>query len=51
MLVTPRWKRKSDGGRLCDVGFKIMDAPWDWVAFIRETISEDDYDLDHGYNA
>lgn len=51
MLVTPRWQTKTEGSAGTEVGFKIMDSSWDWVAFTREHISETDYNFDSGFSA
>lgn len=51
MLVTPRWQKKTEGSEGTEVGFKIMDSSWDWIAFAQAHISETDYNFDSGFNA
>ena len=34
ILIQPRWFKKEEGSNFMDVGFKIIDAPWEWMEFI-----------------
>ncbi len=37
LLVTPCW-RKPKGGDIFDIGFKILDAPLDWLEYTFNSI-------------
>ena len=39
MLAKPCWSKKN-GGENINFGFKILDAPWEWVAFTLQEIPE-----------
>ena len=39
MLVKPCW-RKKNGVNDVDIGFKILDAPWEWMKLTMYEISE-----------
>ena len=34
VLLRPCWSKKEEGVNFMDVGFKILDAPWEWMEFI-----------------
>lgn len=42
VLVKPCW-RKYNGKNDINIGFKILDAPWEWVELNLNRISEQDY--------
>lgn len=40
ILLRPCWSKKEEEGvHFMDVGFKIIDAPWEWNEFISEKSS------------
>lgn len=39
MLAKPCWSKKN-GGENINIGFKILDAPWEWVEFTLQEIPE-----------
>ncbi|GEM_PF-1124378 len=44
LLAKPCWKRQGSGKGNVDIGFKILDAPWEWVEFTMNEIPEFDYE-------
>ncbi|WP_136806183.1 hypothetical protein [Desulfosediminicola flagellatus] len=36
IIAKPCWKRQTDEG--LEIGFKIIDAPWEWTEFVLETV-------------
>lgn len=38
VIAKPCWKRETDEG--LEIGFKIIDAPWEWSEFVLETVPE-----------
>lgn len=38
LMAKPCWKRKTVGDT--EIGFKIVDAPWEWFEFILESVPE-----------
>ena len=34
VLIQPRWLKRAQGGDSMDVGFKVIDAPWEWTEFV-----------------
>jgi hypothetical protein len=51
LLVKPCWKRQGSGKYNVDIGFKIIDAPWEWVKFTMNEIPEFDYEDSFGFQA
>jgi hypothetical protein len=51
LLVKPCWKRQGSGKGNMDIGFKIIDAPWEWVEFTMNEIPEFDYEDSFGFQA
>jgi len=51
LLAKPCWKRQGAGKGNVDIGFKILDAPWEWVAFTMNEIPEFDYEDSFGFQA
>jgi hypothetical protein len=51
LLVKPCWKRQGSGKGNVDMGFKIIDAPWEWVEFTMNEIPEFDYEDSFGFQA
>ena len=39
LLAKPCWKRSTETG--LEIGFKIVDASWEWTEFILDTVPED----------
>ena len=38
LTVRPRWKRETKSGLFMDIGFKVVDAPWEWTEFVKKII-------------
>jgi len=51
LLAKPCWKRQGAGRGNVDIGFKILDAPWEWVEFTMNEIPEFDYEDSFGFQA
>ncbi len=51
LLAKPCWKRQAAGKGSVEIGFKILDAPWDWVEFTMNEIPEFDYEDSFGFQA
>lgn len=51
LLVKPCWKKQGSRKGNVDIGFKIIDAPWDWVKFTMKEIPEFDYEDSFGFQA
>jgi len=51
VLAKPCWKRGGNMHSRIDIGFKIIDAPWEWVEFAMNEIPEFDYEESFGYLA
>lgn len=49
VLAKPCWQRSADMKNRIDIGFKIIDAPWEWVEFTMNEIPEFDYEDSFGY--
>ncbi len=35
LTVRPRWKRTAQSGLSMDVGFRVVDAPWEWTDLVN----------------
>ncbi len=44
LLAKPCWKKHGGSKADVTVGFKILDAPWEWVEFAMKEIEELDYE-------
>lgn len=44
LLAKPCWKKKGSGPDQAEMGFKIIDAPWEWVELTMKEIPEFDYE-------
>ncbi len=44
VLAKPCWQRSAAMKSRIDIGFKIIDAPWEWVEFTMNKIPEFDYE-------
>lgn len=51
VLAKPCWKKEGSEKSNVDIGFKILDAPWEWVEFTTKEIPEFDYEDTFGYQA
>ncbi len=40
IIIRPRWFKTIEDSDSLDVGFSIVDAPWEWLEFISKTIPE-----------
>lgn len=49
VLAKPCWQRSAAAKNRIDIGFKIIDAPWEWVEFTMNEIPEFDYEDSFGY--
>jgi hypothetical protein len=49
LLVKPCWRHQGAGKDNADIGFKILDAPWEWVEFAMREIPELDYEDTFGF--
>ena len=38
LKVRPRWKRTAASGLTMDVGFRIIDAPWEWTELVQSIL-------------
>ena len=44
LLAKPCWRKKGTGQDQVEMGFKIIDAPWEWVELTMKEIPEFDYE-------
>jgi hypothetical protein len=51
LIVVPCWKKTAADSHSLDVGFKIVQASWEWSEFILNEISPDSLNADFGYEA
>lgn len=51
LLAKPCWKKPGASMGNIEIGFKILDAPWDWVEFTMNAIPEFDYEEGFGFQA
>ncbi len=51
LLAKPCWKKQGSRKGSVDLGFKILDAPWEWVKFTMNEIPEFDYEDSFGFQA
>lgn len=51
VLAKPCWSRLDPSTHSQEIGFKIVDAPWEWTEFVLNTASDSDYEDDWGYHA
>jgi hypothetical protein len=49
VLAKPCWQHNSAMKSRIDIGFKIIDAPWEWVEFTMKEIPEFDYEDSLGF--
>ncbi len=48
LLAKPCWITPGAGEGKVDIGFKILNAPWEWVEFTMNEIPEFDYEDSFG---
>jgi hypothetical protein len=51
ILAKPCWSRIDASSHLQEIGFKIVDASWEWTEFVLNTASDADYEDDWGFHA
>ena len=51
LLAKPCWKRQGSRKGNVDIGFKILNAPWEWVEFTMNEIPEFDYEDSFSFQA
>lgn len=51
LLAKPCWRRKGAGFASVEMGFKILDAPWEWLALTMNEIPEFDFEDEFGFQA
>lgn len=51
LLAKPCWKKKEAGRVSVEMGFKILDAPWEWIEMTMNEIPEFDYEENCGFQA
>lgn len=40
LKARPRWKKTSRNGLSMDVGFRVIDAPWEWTELVHSRLPE-----------
>jgi hypothetical protein len=51
LLAKPCWRKKGLGQSRVELGFKIIDAPWEWVELALSMIPEFYYEDHFGFQA
>jgi len=51
LIAVPCWKKIAVDSHSLDVGFKIVQASWEWTEFILNEISTESFDGDFGFQA
>ncbi|MBU1564363.1 MAG: hypothetical protein KJ630_01890 [Proteobacteria bacterium] len=51
LLAKPCWKKQGSVKGTVDIGFKILDAPWEWVEFAMNEIPEFDLEDSSSFQA
>ncbi len=51
VLAKPCWHRINSRTHSQEIGFKIVDASWEWTEFVLNTASDADIEDDWGYQA
>ena len=51
VLAKPCWSKMNSSSQSQEIGFKIIDASWEWTEFVLNTASDADYEDDWGYHA
>ncbi len=50
VLAKPCWKKKSGDTDSLEIGFRVVDAPWEWVEFTHRQVPDVEYEDDYVYN-
>jgi hypothetical protein len=51
VIVIPCWTKKVKSSRFMEVGFKIMQASWEWTEFVMNTVSPAGPGNDFGFHS
>lgn len=51
LLAKPCWRKQGAGRGNVEMGFKILDAPWEWIELTMNEIPEFDYEDNFGFQA
>lgn len=51
LIVAPCWKKQAADSRSVEVGFKIVQASWEWSELILDTVSSRSLDAETGFQA
>jgi hypothetical protein len=51
LLAKPCWKKMGAANGRIEIGFKILDAPWEWLDLTMNAIPEFDYEDESGFQA
>jgi hypothetical protein len=51
LLAKPCWKKRGSGDGNVEIGFKILDAPWQWIELTMNEIPQFDSDDTFGFLA
>ena len=51
LLAKPCWKKPSELDGFVEVGFKIIDAPWEWTELALDIVTDFDRGDDFSFNA
>ncbi len=51
VLVRPCWSKQVVGNKSIEVGFRIIEAPWEWEELIVSTVSDSCYDNNFTFQA
>ena len=46
----PCWSKRNSGADRLEMGFRIIDAPWEWTEFTFGEISDVDYEDDYVFH-
>jgi len=50
LLARPCWSKRNSGADRLEMGFRIIDAPWEWTEFTFGEISDVDYEDDYVFH-
>ena len=51
VLAKPCWRKQGKDKNNVEIGFKILDAPWEWVALTLDEIADFDTDDNIGFQS
>ena len=46
LTVRPRWKKVAQSGLSMDVGFRVVDAPWEWADLVNKMMPKKEEEED-----